>query len=114
MNPPIKNIKNKNKRKRNNELSLTNETKSIQKLKYKNNKSLIKNINNEKGNKSKNIKKLKKRKINNKLVTDIPYSKTNSLNNSKRYLNDYELNSLSIMMLLNMIKGLMPNIIGLY
>ena len=92
-NPPIKNIKNKNKQKGNNELSLTNEIKSIQNLKCKNSESLIKNINNEKGKIGKDIKKLKKRKIN-KLVTDAPFSESNSLNKSKRYLNDYELNNL--------------------
>ena len=90
-NPPIKKVKNNNKKKRNNELNINNESKSIQKLKSKNNKSLIKNINSKKSRKKKSTKK---RKIN-KLITDVPYSKKKSLNNnSKRYLNDYEINSL--------------------
>ena len=93
-NPPIKKVKNKNTKKRNNKLNLTNETKSILKLKSKNNESLIKNINKKKTKNSKYIKKAKKlKKINkSKLVTDVPDSKMKSLNNSKRYLNDYELN----------------------
>ena len=101
-NPPIKKLKNKNTKKRKNKLNLTNEAKSIQKLKTKNNESLIKNINNEEGKNSKDIKKTKKtkkqkkqKKINkSKLVTDAPYSKAKYLNNPKRYLNDYEINSL--------------------
>ena len=98
-NPPIKKVKNKNTKKRKNELNLTNETKSIQKLKTKNNGSLIKNINNKERKIIKDNKITKKsrkpKKINkSKLVTDIPDSKTNYLNNPKRYLNDYEINNL--------------------
>ena len=91
-NPPIKKVKNKNKKKRNNELNLnSNETKSIQKLKSKNNESLIKKINSKKGTKKKYTKK---RKIN-KLMTDVSFPKRKSLNdNPKRYLNDYEINRL--------------------
>ena len=95
-NPPIKKVKKKNTKKRNNKLNLTDETKSIQKLKSKNNESLIKNINSEKVKNSKDIKKAKKlKKINkSKLVTDVPDSNIKSLNNPKRYLNDYEINRL--------------------
>ena len=81
---------NKDEIKRNNEVSLSNEEKSIQILKYGNNKFMKKNINNEKVKINKDFKRTK----NSKLIIDAPYSKTNSLNNSKRYLNDYELNRL--------------------
>ena len=95
-NPPIKKVKKKNTKKRNNKLNLNDETKSIQKLKSKNNESLIKNINSEKVKNSKDIKKAKKlKKINkSKLVTDVPDSNIKSLNNPKGYLNDYEINRL--------------------
>ena len=91
-NPPIKKERNTNKKKKNNELNLnSNETKSVQKLKSKNNESLIKKINSKKGTKKKYTKK---RKIN-KLMTDVPFPKGKSLNNDpKRYLNDYEINRL--------------------
>jgi len=92
-NPPIKKVKNNNRKKRNNKLNLINETKSIQKLKPKGDESLIENINSEKGKKRKNFKKNKKIK-HNKLVADVPGSKLKVLNNSKRYLDDYELNTL--------------------
>jgi hypothetical protein len=99
-NPPIKKVKNKNrnKKERNNRYDLSNEVKSIQKLNPKNNESLVKNINNEKGKIRKNFKK-KKTKFNarnkSKLVTDVPYSKRNYLNKTRIFFNDYELNRLS-------------------
>ena len=98
-NPPKKRTKNKNKnrKERNNRFNLTNEAKSIQKLNSKSNENIIKNINIEKGEKKKDIKKGKHKfyKINkSKLVTDVPYSKKKFLNKSKVYMNDYELNRL--------------------
>jgi len=93
-NPPIKKEKNKNKNK---EFDLNNESKSIRKLNYKNNESLVKIINNKKRKISKKskIRKCQKNIINkSKLVTDAPYSNKNSLNGFKNYLNDYELNNL--------------------
>ena len=104
-NPPIKRIKNKNsnrnknRNERYNKYDLSNEAKSIQKLNSKNNESLVKNINNGKGNIKNEVKKRKKKsKLNtinkNKLVTDVPYSNKNSVNKVKKFLNDYELNRL--------------------
>ena len=98
-NPPIKKIKNMNRKRkeRYNKNDLSNEAKSIQKLKSKNNDSMVKNINIEKGKIDKDVKK-RKSKLNtinkSKLVTDVPYAKTNSLNKSNKNLNDYELNRL--------------------
>ena len=98
-NPPIKRVKNKNRNKveKNNRKDLSNEAKSIQKLNSKNNESLVKNINIEKGKIKKNTKR-RKNKINtrnkSKLVTDVPYSKKNILNKTSKFLNDYELNRL--------------------
>jgi len=89
----IKKVNNNHNKKINNKLNLTDETKSIRKLKSKSNESLIKNANTEKGRKSKVFKKNKKI-MQSKLVIDNPNSKMNSLNNSKRYLNDYEMNRL--------------------
>ena len=86
-NPPIKKVKNKNTKKKNDKLNLAIESKSSQKLKSKNNESLIQNINSKKRNNNKDIKKTEK--INKSvLVTDAPDSKIESLNVSKRYLND--------------------------
>ena len=102
-NPPIKRVKNKNRNKnikeRNNRYDLSNEAKSIQKLNSKNNESLVNNINNEKGKIKTNVKNRKRKsKLNtinkSKLVTDVPFSKNNSLNKAKIFLSDYELNRL--------------------
>ena len=98
-NPPIKKVKNRNKSRKESNIryDLSKEAKSTQKLNYKNNESLVKNINNEKVKTSKGIKR-KKRNINtinkSKLVTDIPYSKNNYINKPKVFFNDYELNRL--------------------
>ena len=76
-------------------MNKNNESKSIQKLKSKNNESLVNNINSKKSRKKKRTKKRKIKIKINKLITDVPYSQKNSLNkNSKRYLNDYEINHL--------------------
>jgi len=102
-NPPIKRVKNKNRNKNikegNNRYDLSNEAKSIQKLNSKNNESLVNNINNEKGKIKTNVKNRKRKsKLNtinkSKLVTDVPFSKNNSLNKAKIFLSDYELNRL--------------------
>jgi hypothetical protein len=96
-NPPIKREKNKNKKEKNKEFDLNNESKSIRKLNNKNNESFVKEINNKerKISKRNTRRKCQKNVINkSKLVTDVSYSKKNSLNSSKIYLNDFELNRL--------------------
>jgi len=98
-NPPIKRGKNqnRNKKEKNREFDLGNESKSIRKLNFKNNDSLVKDINNKEGKIKTNIMKRKNRirAINkSKLVTDVPHSKIHSLNKPKIYLNDYELSRL--------------------
>ena len=95
-NPPLKRAKNRNIKERNNGIDLTNEGKSIHKLSSKINESLIKDINSEKEkiNKDINIKNNIIIANKNKLIEDIPFPKKNSLNKSKEYLSDYELNKL--------------------
>ena len=96
-NPPIKKEKNKKKKEKNIEFDLNNESKSIRKLNYKNNKSLVKKISNKERKISKKNKRRKCQKniINkSKLATDVPFSKKNYLNGFKNYLNDCELNRL--------------------
>jgi hypothetical protein len=93
-NPPIKKVKNGKRKKRNIGLDLSNAVKSTQKLNTKNNESLVKNINNEKGKESKNTKSKKSAINKSKLVTDVPNGKISSLNNSQKHLIDCELNRL--------------------
>ena len=95
-NPPIKKEKNKNrnKKERNNGFDLNNESKSIEKLNSKNNESFVKNINNKKRKKTKRGKCQTNIINKSKLVTDVPSSKKNSLNEPKIYLNDFEINRL--------------------
>ena len=97
-NPPIKKLKISKRKERNNRLDISNEGISIHKLKSKNNESIANNINNEQEKISKDIKIKKSIIINtinkNNLIADIPYSKINSVNNSKEYLDEYELNHL--------------------
>ena len=97
-NPPIKKVKKKKRKEKNNGHDLSSERNSYHKLRCKNNESLTRNINTEKQRIKKHIK-ITKSKINtkinkNKLISKVSYPKTEPLNKYKEYFNDYELNKL--------------------